>query len=307
MKRYPLIVFVVLLVAVPVLGQPRFEIDWGTVDDGGEMFSESSPSGRFELSCTIGQPDTGELSDTRFDLTGGFWNVCRASSPPRHDPAPDPVEIDEHGTKNRYLSFVAGDPGRSQAVQVTFADLTDFPYASGRVAWVQEPYLVTEASGSSGPIPPPTMWAAELGCQPFYADWTVYDTVHVIDPGIVPRATYEVRVVDSSCAASESHGYSDPLVVRTSRVGDLVGNDLVPPPSAPQGVVDFNDITAVVEKFKNEPDAPRKARADLINSDITQALPDKKVDFVDVSYCVDAFRNQAAPLPGPPMTDPCPP
>ena len=77
------------------------------------------------------------------------------------------------------------------------------------------------------------------------------------------------------------------------------------------GVVDFLDISAVVEKFKNThcatggPGVPRKARADLINSTVALPKPDNKIDFVDISYCVDAFRGAAASLPGPSMTDPC--
>lgn len=40
---------------------------------------------------------------------------------------------------------------------------------------------------------------------------------------------------------------------------------------------------------------------------IAQPLPDKKVDFVDISYWVEAFRGSAAAFPGPPLIDPCVP
>jgi hypothetical protein len=43
----------------------------------------------------------------------------------------------------------------------------------------------------------------------------------------------------------------------------------------------------------------------LVNADIVIPTPDQKVDFVDISYCVDAFRGLAEPLPGPPVDDPC--
>jgi hypothetical protein len=95
------------------------------------------------------------------------------------------------------------------------------------------------------------------------------------------------------------------LEVKLSATGDVVGDCGLTPCSAPQGVIDFVDISAVVDKFRNLPTAPRKARADLINSTVSLAKPDKKVDFVDISYCVDAFRAAAAALPGPPLTDPC--
>lgn len=242
--------------------------------------------------------------------------TCRASSQPEPDPAPDPSDSG-FGTKNRYLTFVAGDAGQSQAVQVTFTSLPfylgpeppenyDFRYANGRTAWVQEPYLVTEASGSSDPVPPPTMWAAVLDCTPFYTDWSVYGTVHVFDDGIVWDGTYDIRVLDSTCDMANPADYSEPLTVPLSRSGDIVGDCGVRPCTAPQGVVDFVDISACVEKFKNEPGAPRKARTDIINSDIAAPKPDQKVDFVDISCVVEAFRGSECVLPGPPPTDPCP-
>ena len=55
------------------LGQTRadeFEISRWTIDGGGVM---ESKGGEFELSGTIGQPDTGILKSYEFTLTGGFW------------------------------------------------------------------------------------------------------------------------------------------------------------------------------------------------------------------------------------------
>jgi hypothetical protein len=60
----------VLFVAIAVLADD-FEIDWYTVDSGGEMFTIG---GDFELSGTIGQPDAGAvMTGGDFELTGGFW------------------------------------------------------------------------------------------------------------------------------------------------------------------------------------------------------------------------------------------
>ena len=49
-----------------------FDIDWRTVDGGGEMWSTG---GDFELSGTIGQPDANitVMSGGDFELRGGFW------------------------------------------------------------------------------------------------------------------------------------------------------------------------------------------------------------------------------------------
>lgn len=58
------------LLAVAGAAAQSFEIDWYTIDGGGEMFSTA---GEFTLSGTIGQPDAGEMSGGSFALTGGFW------------------------------------------------------------------------------------------------------------------------------------------------------------------------------------------------------------------------------------------
>jgi hypothetical protein len=90
-----------------------------------------------------------------------------------------------------------------------------------------------------------------------------------------------------------------------SRAGDIVSDCGVQPCAPPEGVINFVDISACVDKFRNLPTAPRKARADVIHSDVLNPLPDKKIDFVDVACIVDAFRNDPCALPGPPEGDPC--
>jgi hypothetical protein len=221
-------------------------------------------------------------------------------------PAPgDASPSGSFGIHNAYLSFIAGEVSKQQAVYVTFVSLPGYEYAEGRSMWVQEPFTVAEASGSSAPLPEPTFWAAELGCTPHFRDWSGFGTIDAYDAGIKAGGTYELRLVDEGCEA-ELADYSDPLTVEMSAVGDVVGNDCgVPPCSAPQGVVDFVDIGAEVDKFKNTPGAIRKARGDIINSNVSLAIPDHKVDFVDLAHCVDAFQGRAFLLPGPPETDPC--
>ena len=50
-----------------------FEIDWWTVDGGGDMWTTG---GDYELSGTVGQPDAGPvMTGGDFALTGGFWVV----------------------------------------------------------------------------------------------------------------------------------------------------------------------------------------------------------------------------------------
>ncbi len=258
----------------------------------------------------------GDSVADEFDIAGGISADnndngipdecdCVSLEAPRSDPS---VTDFGHGTKNRYLSLMAGTTGRQQAILVTILSLPGYEYAEGRSMWVQAPHQVTEASDSSGNTPPPTFWAAELGCAPHYTDWVTYGVIDVFDNAILPNAVFEVRATDTVCDIGNPEHYSDPLVVTLSSAGDVVGNTLVPPPpSSPQGVVEFVDISGCVDKFKNTPGAPRKARADVINSTVTLPLPDQKIDFVDISCIVEAFRGAPCALPGPPLTDPCEP
>ena len=71
LKRTVLSLAVMLALAPAVLAQD-FDIDWYTMDGGGEMWTTG---GDFELSGTIGQPDasTTIMSGGDFELAGGFW------------------------------------------------------------------------------------------------------------------------------------------------------------------------------------------------------------------------------------------
>ena len=67
----------ILLTLGTVLVVPRgmaygadYQIDWFTIDGGGQM---TSSGGGFDLSATNGQPDAGVMSGGDFELVGGFW------------------------------------------------------------------------------------------------------------------------------------------------------------------------------------------------------------------------------------------
>jgi hypothetical protein len=58
-----------------------YDIDWHTIDCGGEM---SSTGGGFELAGTIGQPDASSfdvpMTGGGFELVGGFWPVASSAT-----------------------------------------------------------------------------------------------------------------------------------------------------------------------------------------------------------------------------------
>ncbi len=190
--------------------------------------------------------------------------------------------------KNRYISFVPNNTGYDAAIRVTLTDLPPaFQGYEGEVRWVGQPRRVSESSGESGPTPP-TFWAASLECDPYHTDWSDVDVLHVYDEAIVPSATYTVDAIRERCRPDYEPNYSDAVIPDTTLWGDICGASFGAPPN---DVVDFTDITAVVEKYKNTPGAPIKSRADVAGE-----LPDQLVDFVDITYVIEAFSGSTYPF-----------
>ena len=235
--------------------------------------------------------------DSDGDGLGDACDPCfNATAPIAESTIPDAG----FGTRVRYLGFQANpdSAGKSQAIRVTLTDLpVPFEYAEGRVMWVGAPYDVSEVAGKPDSTPP-TFKLADLQCDPFFADWTQFGVVYVRSESFVPLGLYDLQAIDNTCAPENELDYSGPLPVTLSRWGDAVGTNNA---ASPQGTVDFNDISSVVDKFKGLPGAPSKSRADVAPS-----LPDKIVDFQDIPSIVDAFRGLAYPYAGPPVADPCP-
>ncbi|MGB2987124.1 MAG: C25 family cysteine peptidase [Phycisphaerae bacterium] len=197
--------------------------------------------------------------------------------------------------KNRFISFVPDNPGQQTALRVTLTSLPEpFTGFNGTVMWVDGSVEVSETPSNPGNTPPPTFMGAELGCSPRCMDWSALGPIHVFDGEIVPGAVYDVQAINCICAFSDESNYSSPLTVSTSIWGDLVGNCDVMPCTPPDGQVDFIDISAAVDKFRNLPGAPIKARTDIASD-----VPDKVVDFIDILYIVEAFRGLPYPFDGP--------
>jgi len=63
-----------LLLALPALGQTNYSLDWSTVDGGGG----TSTGGLYAVTGTIGQPDAGRMSGGTYTVEGGFWGLIAA-------------------------------------------------------------------------------------------------------------------------------------------------------------------------------------------------------------------------------------
>ena len=190
-------------------------------------------------------------------------------------------------TKGRYISFVPGNPGQPTALRVTFSDLpAGFEEFEGTARWVGPPHEISEFPGETDDTPP-VFVGAKLQCQPHYMDWSTVGVVHVFDRAIVPAARYDVQAVRQGCPVTFDANYSAPLEVLTSvPFGDVAGTWDGAAWTAPDRDVDFDDIPAVVDKFRDLPGAPSKTRTDLAGD-----TPNLKVDFDDIATVVDAFRG----------------
>ncbi len=126
--------------------------------------------------------------------------------------------------------------------------------------------------------------------------------VVVCDDEIVPEASYRVR-----CDYGEegSPRLSAEVTAITTVWGDTVGPYRVgigwlPP----DGSVDIIDVVAILDKFRNLPDAPPIHRVDLIALGLG-CRPDRSIDIIDASMALDAFRGFSyAETTG--CTGPCP-
>ncbi len=294
------------------------------VPQPGVTLADNGKSSSSLASQPLGNPAVESTSREIDEGRGSVWEAyvgvvaaatCFLSSPPEPDRLPLPGN--PINQKVRYLSFASGDPGRVQAIRVTFNDLPP-PYDTwnGVVMWVAQPSIFCETAGHKTPPCPPhppsggENIGATLQCEPHFMDWSTLGVVHVFHEGIIPSATYTVQVIDSTCAVLESN-FSDPLIMTTSRWGDLVRNCVTCPCGPPDGVVNIpTDVTALLDKFRNlePPDvtcyAPSKVRADL-----DRKTPNQLVDISDVTFCLDAFRGFGYPPAafGPPSPPPCSP
>ena len=238
--------------------------------------------------------------------------VCEAAAQPQPEMILDADKQLGPSTKNRFLSFAAGDVGREQVILVTLKELpAPYDEFNDRTMWVGEPREVSEIAARTD-TSPPTFWTAPLQCAtPVVRDWTTYGTVHVYSPFIVPDGTYEIRVLDSGCTQSEfwDPAIVPPLVLETSVFGDVCAalpknnyGDWGPPDDSPDITA---DVLAVKQKFGNQPGLT-KARAEL-GAEMGDPEPDLTIDISrDVLWAKEAFHRRPYDMFFPPPPWPCP-
>ncbi len=239
-------------------------------------------SGCFASTRVVGPPGTGVI--TASVGPPAAVEVINCPSPT--------VEVEG----SRYIAVTPVETGSLVAILVIGAD----PEVSCVSAYVQE--------------------ASALGADPAYLPPgpTGWGTIHVHGDDLIGDATYTIMADCDS--ANPGTRFSDPVNVTTRRFGDASGDR----------VIDFIDITMIVDGFRNvwgtpvcctvDADCsvlgplsicnttwegcrtpivtPGRCQSSFVNVDLKSGFgchPDGVVDFIDITACVDAFRNVPSP------------
>ncbi len=309
----------------------------------GELTYEVSTDAYGTFSIDFVAPGTGApaqtfLSDatgTRFDFVAESLTVevdapCFPSAPAQPE-----TTLNVQGTlvtniKNRMLSFTGGDPGRLQAVRVTFVDLPGAHTAlNGTEMWVGEPVEYSEGGGRgftdpctpSSPCAAGSFLSSTLTQTPVFRDWSADpDFVHVRDEFVIPHAVYRLQFVDDSCVLTNPASFSPPLEIGNAKWGDAVelsagdwraaeticaggtqqGQACIRDsdcPSSTCGIVSVFDTLAMIAKFSGAPGAPSKTRMDLLGVTVGPSpILDGKITVSDTVAVLSAFSGDGYPF-----------
>lgn len=200
------------------------------------------------------------------------------------------------GTRNRFLSFTGGTPDLLQAIRVTLVDLPEpFDALNGQQMWVAPAEHVSENAGVYDAVDAPgwpTTAIAGLECGPYYSYWGQYEAVHIYGQAIVPGGSYELQAITVGCSNAREDNFSAQLNLDTSVWGDVVSNCTTTPCGPANGTVDVTtDVTSILDKFKNLPDAPGKTRCDIEPAEV-----DLLINITDITFCLDAFKGFGYPF-----------
>jgi len=240
-------------------------------------------------------PDYYRVPDAAmFDAIG--WDYPKGVGCEVQAPQAEPAAT----AKNRYMGFTPPPAPHPIALRVKLVSLLDpasgAPEGSpdvsafdGQYRWVGAPLAYVDSTTFGT-----TFFAAPLSCDPVCLDWSDFAVIQVYGAEILPNSSYEVQAVDCTCDMQDESIYSPALAIASAQWADVTlpfkgTGEMVSQP-------DFNDISALVSKFLDEPTALSKARAQLLPNVVRPSLP---IDFNDISAAVSAFLGGPYPNSGP--------
>lgn len=233
------------------------------------------------------------------DVANGTLHDADGSGEPDECEASDsPLNADGlHGDKkNRYISFKPNNGTNEVAFRVELIASEYFPDSVGILGWVGEPFDPGCPDNCTGDF------IARVVPDPVYRVWPE-TVVQVGDCEIVPVASYQLR------ATADEVIYPPPIVVDTiDRPGALAWGDCVGffmdgfGWLGPDGVTNFNDVSAAIRLFQAGPYAPHITWVDLHggeSGDATVDPPNAVANFADVQQIIKAFQGEPYPYSDP--------
>lgn len=296
--------------------------DWDA-DGNGWIFGNVIIGGDFsgdicDATSTMNQfyqlPDSGAVS-----IAGAFTGrVCPARSPLNPNALPDSalknrmLSINPRSTNNHPVALRLDLTGMLRSVanpdltcvptEAFTADVTcvDHPDVDNPDLfwWVGEPIDRSCRDENGNSIPEQTctgsLYLSRVVNTPVYRVWAE-DVIHVADCEIVPVATYTIQATEDGTTflpAEQFRTIDKPL---GKHWGDVVGANTVDGWTPPNGIVNVNDIYAVIAVFEHHSNAPHKTWVDVSSSSDGQA-PNGLINVADLINVVVAcggasYRN----------------
>jgi hypothetical protein len=210
------------------------------------------------------------------------------------NPCPDPATCDEGadtcggcrpptvvGAGGRYLDVT---PDISQGEPVAIMLTGDCRDPAVSCVSLDAPLYVQDGVCVGGSVPgepcvadsgcPGGVCKNPIGPEPVFKVWSEWETIHVHGIAIRPETLYRVYAV---CDRGEGNLVaSAPAVGSTWAWGDIDHN----------GDINFLDVSAVIDVWRERPGAAAREAVDLVGCE-----PNRIVNFLDISAAIDAWAE----------------
>ncbi|MBU0718347.1 MAG: hypothetical protein KJ749_08870, partial [Planctomycetes bacterium] len=224
-----------------------------------------------------GIPDSEDISEgTSFDSNGNSVpDECEV----------EPPNFPEGDYMNRFIRVSPENEGITTGFQVS---LTSGPGALGVVGWVGEPFDPGCPGACLG------KYFARVVDEPVYRIWTE-ESVYVGDCEIVPVAQYEVRASGNEEIFSEPETFRTIVQPAPHWWADVVGIKFLGLQwEGPNGVVNFDDVTAAIQYFMSHPTGPVLEWVEIEPQELNFII-----NFSDIMQIVLAFQGGPYPFVAP--------